>query len=92
MRESTITIIEAALAADETVTKLERGAILQACHGTKSDSQLLTRGQVAAMFNVTAAAVDQWRRDGKLKGVTSPGGMRVIGFRHEDVQKLLRVN
>ena len=47
-------------------------------------SDFLTRGQVAALFGVSAHTVTRWAREGKLPHLVTPGGQ--YRFPRESIQ------
>jgi excisionase family DNA binding protein len=52
-----------------------------------ADGELLSSGEVAAMFHVTPKTVAQWAHRGKLSVIWTPGGHR--RYRFDEVQGLL---
>lgn len=50
------------------------------------NSDLLTPGQVADMFNVDPKTVTRWAKDGKLKCIRTLGGHR--RFHRDEVEQL----
>lgn len=54
----------------------------------KAQRDLLTSGEVAAMFSVDPRTVTRWAREGKLDWILTPGGHR--RFRRAEVEALLR--
>ncbi|WP_067801416.1 BldC family transcriptional regulator [Actinomadura formosensis] len=51
------------------------------------EDNLLTRAQVAALFNVRPRTVAEWGRVGRLQSIRTPGGHR--RYRESEVRALL---
>lgn len=49
--------------------------------------ELLTPGQVAALFKVSVTTVGNWADDGKLPSFRTPGGQR--RFRRSDIETFI---
>lgn len=54
---------------------------------TQQPDDLLTPGQVAAIFKVSVTTVGKWADDGKLPSFRTPGGQR--RFRRTDISAFL---
>jgi excisionase family DNA binding protein len=52
-----------------------------------AENELLTPGEVAAMFRVNAKTVTRWARAGKISAVRTLGGHR--RFRTSEIRRLL---
>ncbi|WP_454836941.1 helix-turn-helix domain-containing protein [Rhodococcus qingshengii] len=50
------------------------GVIESAAARTRRDSELLTPGQVAALFDVVPTTVLRWAKSGKISSTTTAGG------------------
>jgi Helix-turn-helix domain len=65
-----------------------RGSATAAVTGAAMGEDLMTRRQVASLFQVTSAAVASWARRGRLPEVRDEAGKP--RYRRADVEALLR--
>jgi excisionase family DNA binding protein len=61
--------------------------VLTAVEATMAENEMLTPGEVAAMFRVDPKTVTRWARAGKLSTVRTLGGHR--RFRASEVRRFL---
>ena len=57
---------------------------------TPTELDLLTTGQIAEMFTVTAETVRSWITAGDIKAVSLPGGRKQYRIRREDAIEFAR--
>jgi len=98
MLNTTYDALRAVLRADPTVGAADRNhklALLRTPDVPKSEpaaptvQRILQRRETAQRFNRTLRYVDRLAQEGILKKVKLPGRKRAVGFREEDVNRLI---
>jgi hypothetical protein len=99
MLPTTTDAVRAVLKSDPTITPADRTRILAAIrnHGRDSDhenaeprqNRILRRSDVAKRLNRSLRFVDKLSAEGVIQKVTLAGRQRAVGFRSEDVERLL---
>jgi hypothetical protein len=89
MRSETIALIQHALSDDPTLTRAERGEILQAVTGKTPFDRILHRKEVAQRLMVTSRTIGNWAAQGLLKRVSLPGRKKALGYRESDVSAFI---
>ena len=100
MLPTTIDAIRAILKSDPTISPSERLQVLQAVREPVKQQvaetapavkrlQILKRRDVARMMGCTQRAVDYLSSQGHLRKCIMPGRKRAIGFRWDDVERLI---
>jgi len=99
MLETTRAIVKASLAADSTITPIQRTRLLRVLRTAEDPEppkpiaptvpRVLQRREAAARLGRSLRFVDKLAAGGTLRKVKLPGRQRAIGFRESDVDALI---
>ena len=98
MLTTTLAIVKASLAADTTISPIQRANLLKLLRQaedpnpkpeTVSVPKVLQRREVAVRLGRSLRFVDKLAHAGTLRKVTLPGRERAIGFRESDITALI---
>jgi hypothetical protein len=93
MQKHTLSVIEAIMETDGTISPAERkrlvGAVQSGSDGERKPDRILRRKEAAWMLGRCAKTIDRLVGKGCIGRVTFPGHKRAAGLRLSDVERLI---